>query len=420
MGTPAYSNAHYYGITIGVIYCILFVCGVPIAGMYIIYINRAKMQHRTMRSAFGFLFEGYRDGALYWEFAVLLRKVAILAVSLFWQDAFLQSVAALFVLMISIVMHLWFLPYEQSFLNNAELASLISLFTLSGVSLLLWYVQPRSDFVVLYEVSYCVLYCAHIWLVLSHAHHDTHTHTLSLSFSLSYHQTAISTVIIAMYVSLGGVLICRYVYLELRERSSTIVGALKFMRPYFERLVFLERLVLWKLGIGDDELKPPEQNLGAEWSFLRPDDKEAKSDGIDETKIELVKRLWRRWRNTPAEPAAAAGEAEEAATTPPPSTDAAAASDSGMRARSARASDARASRVMRSMLAEEEMLRRLDLEEGGASSLTQSSSAHVSRETHNPLQARADADEEDANAADQRRLTQAKKKSATPSGIYSL
>ena len=185
VGTPAYSNAHYYGITIGVIYCILFVCGVPIAGMYIIYINRAKMQHRTMRSAFGFLFEGYRDGALYWEFAVLLRKVAILAVSLFWQDAFLQSVAALFVLMISIVMHLWFLPYEQSFLNNAELASLISLFTLSGVSLLLWYVQPRSDFVVLYEVSYCVLYCVHIWLVLSHAHHDslslTHTHTLSLS-----------------------------------------------------------------------------------------------------------------------------------------------------------------------------------------------------------------------------------------------
>ena len=400
MGTPAYSNAHYYGITIGVIYCILFVCGVPIAGMYIIYINRAKMQHRTMRSAFGFLFEGYRDGALYWEFAVLLRKVAILAVSLFWQDAFLQSIAALFVLMISIVMHLWFLPYEQSFLNNAELASLISLFTLSGVSLLLWYVQPRSDFVVLYEVSYCVLYCAHIWLVLSHAHHDSLSHTHTLSFSLFHHQTAISTVIIAMYVSLGGVLICRYVYLELRERSSTIVGALKFMRPYFERLVFLERLVLWKLGIGDDELKPPEQNLGAEWSFLRPDDKEAKSDGIDETKVELMKRLWRRWRNTPAEPDAALGEAAEAATTTlPPSTDAAAASDSGTRVRSEGASDARASRAMRAMLAEEEMLRRIDLEEGGASSLTRSSSAHVSRETHNPLQARADANKEVANDA---------------------
>ena len=107
-------------------------------------------------------------------------------------------------------------------------------------------------------------------------------------------------------------------------------------------------------------------------------------------------------------------------TTPPPSMDAAAASDSGTRVRSARASDARASRAIRSMLAEEEMLRRLDLEEGGASSLTRSSSAHVSRETHNPMQARADADEEDANAADQRRLTQAKKKSATPSGIYSL
>ena len=208
-----------------------------------------------------------------------------------------------------------------------------------------------------------------------------------------------------MYATLGSVLVCRYVYLELRERSSAIVGAFGFTRRYFERVVYVERVVLWKLGIGDDKLVPPERNFGAEWSFLRPDNKEAKSDGIDETKIELVKRLWRRWRNTPAEPAAAAGEAEEAATTPPPSTDAAAASDSGMRARSARASDARASRVMRSMLAEEEMLRRLDLEEGGASSLTRSSSAHVSRETHNPLQARADANKEVANDAGAVRVT---------------
>ena len=179
-----------------------------------------------------------------------------------------------------------------------------------------------------------------------------------------------------MYVSLGGVLICRYVYLELRERSSTIVGALKFMRPYFERLVFLERLVLWKLGIGDDELKPPEQNLGAEWSFLRPDDKEAKSDGIDETKIELVKRLWRRWRNKPAEPVAAGEAAKEA--TPPPQMDAAS------------TSDARASRVKEGMSRRrrEEMLRRLDLEEGRASSLSRSS-ARVVRETLNPAKVHA-------------------------------
>jgi hypothetical protein len=57
------------------------------------------------------------------------------------------------------------------------------------------------------------------------------------------------------------------------------------------------------------------------------------------------------------------------------------------------------------MLAEEEMLRRIDLEEGGASSLTRSSSAHVSRETHNPLQARADANKEVANDAGAVRVT---------------
>ena len=149
------------------------------------------------------------------------------------------------------------------------------------------------------------------------------------------------------------------------------------MRPHFERLVFLERLVLWKLGIGDDELKPPEQNLGAEWSFLRPDDKEAKSDGIDETKIELVKRLWRRWRNKPAEPEAS-GEAAKEATTPPPQMDATS------------TSHARASRVKEGMSRRrrEEMLRRLDLEEGRASSLSRSS-ARVVRETLNPAKVHA-------------------------------
>ena len=199
-----------------------------------------------------------------------------------------------------------------------------------------------------------------------------------------------------MYASLGSVLVCRYVYLELRERSSAIVGAFEFTRRYFERVVYVERVVLWKLGIGDDKLVPPERNFGAEWSFLRPDNKEAKSDGIDETKIELVKRLWRRWRNTPAAPAAAAEEAAEAATATPPSMDAADPSGSGARVRSARAGDARASRAM---MAEEEMLRRLDLEEGGASSLTQSG-ARVARETLNCWWAHVDDDASSATPAE--------------------
>jgi hypothetical protein len=195
VGTSAYSKAHYYAITIGVVYCGWFVVGVPITGIYIIYLNRAKMKHRTMRSAFGFLFEGYREGALYWEFAVLLRKVAILAVSLFWQDPFLQSVAALFVIMISIVVHMWFLPYKKAFLNNTELASLICLFTLSGVSLLLWYIQPRSDLVVLYEVSSRSMLGSHTLCRMKHSLLTPrpplpHTHTFRLASLLTpdYHQ----------------------------------------------------------------------------------------------------------------------------------------------------------------------------------------------------------------------------------------
>ena len=137
-------------------YFFFFILCLPMLGLYLIYLNRKHMQHRLMRSTFGFLFDGYREGAILWEFAVLLRKVVILAVALFWQDPFLQSIAALFVIMISIVVHMATWPYDETFLNIAELASLVSLFTLVGASVLLWYVQPRSEFVVLYEVSLCV------------------------------------------------------------------------------------------------------------------------------------------------------------------------------------------------------------------------------------------------------------------------
>ena len=97
----------------------------------------------------------------FWEFTVLLRKVLLLGVALFWEDAFLQSVVGIFVLMLSIVTHMACWPYNEAFLNIAELCTLISLFTMVALSILLWYVQQRSDSVELYELlgsCHCVIH----------------------------------------------------------------------------------------------------------------------------------------------------------------------------------------------------------------------------------------------------------------------
>ena len=258
---------------VGGFYGGFFVIGVPIAGVYLIYLYRDKMQHRFMRSTFGFLFEGYRPAMFFWEFVVLLRKVVILAVALFWQDPFLQCIAGLFVLMISIVVHMACQPYEERFLNITELGTLGSLFTVVALSALLWYVQPRSNVVEVYEA-------------------------------------AASAILFTMYSSLAVSLVGRYIYLEIRERSAAAVRLADWMRPQLEKIVRLERWVQWNVSGGRTPLLPLEESANAEWSFLRPviDDEAVDEEyAIKESKIELLQRLMRRRQSGADQPQTGGG-----------------------------------------------------------------------------------------------------------------
>jgi len=267
VGTKAYTTTHKAAIIVAAIYGVVFVIGVPIAALYILYLNRHRLDHRRIRSTFGFLFEGYRKKMFFWEFVVLLRKVSILAVALFWEDAFLQSIVGLFVLIISIVVHMACWPYEDTFLNIAELASLFSLFTLVGLSVLLWYVRQRSSSLELYEL-------------------------------------VVTSILFVLYAVLGAVLLGRVLYLELRERSLAIASKVKFTQPLFEQVREFEEFVRWNVSGGTLETSAESSPLDP-WTFARPIvvDKDAANA---ETKVELVQRLWRRNRQRQREAAAAA------------------------------------------------------------------------------------------------------------------
>jgi len=190
----------------------------------------------------------------FWEFTVLLRKVLLLGVALFWEDAFLQSVVGIFVLMLSIVTHMACWPYNEAFLNIAELCTLISLFTMVALSILLWYVQQRSDSVELYEL-------------------------------------AATVILFVEYAAIGTALVVRIVYLELRERSGTVVRYAAFTRPFFDQLVRFEDWVRWNVRGGGEWDSSTEGEANAAWAFHRP--LEVK-EGITETKLETMRRLWRR------------------------------------------------------------------------------------------------------------------------------
>ena len=259
VGTPAYTDQHRLAIAFAIFYGGVFVIGTPVAALYTLYLNRDRLNHRRIRSSFGFLFEGYRKRMFFWEFVVLLRKVLILAVALFWEDAFLQSIAGLFVLSISIIVHMACWPYEETFLNIAELASLFSLFTLVVLSILLWYARQRSSSFELYEL-------------------------------------AVTLILFVLFAGLGAVLIGRVIYLELRERSLVIARKLKFTQPLFQQVRTFEEFVRWNASGGTLETSA-EASPADPWTFARP----VVMDGDEEnaeTKVELMRRLWQRQHAT--------------------------------------------------------------------------------------------------------------------------
>ena len=258
LGTPAFTYTHDCLMAIAAIYAFFFVIGIPVAALYVIFLNRHRLEHRRIRSTFGFLFEGYRPKMFFWEFVVLLRKVLILAVALFWEDAFLQSVAAMFVLLFSVIAHMACWPYENSFMNIAELLTLVSLATVILMSILLWYARLRSDY-------------------------------------LEYYEAAVTLILFLQYASLGIVLAGRVLLLELRERSATIVSSIPPSRPAFDALVRLGSYINFNLsgmkGSEWDEVQRSQDLKQHAWSFMRPIEEATEAK---ESKLETVQRLWRR------------------------------------------------------------------------------------------------------------------------------
>ena len=264
LGTLAFTQKHDFAMAVGAIYGLVFVFGIPIAALYTIFLNRHRLEHRRIRSTFGFLFEGYRPKMFFWEFVVLLRKIMVLAVALFWDDAFLQSVVAMFVLIVSIVVHMACWPYEEAFLNIAELFSLLTLFTLVLLSVLLWYARLRSDYLVLYEI-------------------------------------AVTFILFVMYGALGIVLVGRVILLELRERSAKIVRAAPFVRPFFQKIIEWQEWIDWNVSglpwhewMEEDRVHQRRQDQfeTSPWTFMRTQ----KEEVLKETKLEFVRRLWQRRR----------------------------------------------------------------------------------------------------------------------------
>ena len=81
---PCYEGRHFvWALAIGMPQLLLHVVGLPSAGLYMLYRNRHKLSNPVVRARYGLFLGGYKPSRYYWEIVVIVRKVSVVALSIF-------------------------------------------------------------------------------------------------------------------------------------------------------------------------------------------------------------------------------------------------------------------------------------------------------------------------------------------------
>jgi hypothetical protein len=116
-------------LLVGVPKVLLYIFGLPILGLYIMYQNHEKRSEAKIKYRYGLLYSGYRPGMLYWEVVTAFRKVFVAGLAVLASDigVSMQIHVGMFVLMVFLCSHLTLKPYVErwSLLDKFETASLV-------------------------------------------------------------------------------------------------------------------------------------------------------------------------------------------------------------------------------------------------------------------------------------------------------
>ena len=116
---------HMYLLTIPQL--ILYIIGLPLLAAMIILRNKHKLHKKRFYTRFGLLYMGYRPGREWWELVIAVRKVCIVAIGTFGTFVGvvdLQAFVALFIVFLSIIVHLVGQPFNVEKANGKRLHQL--------------------------------------------------------------------------------------------------------------------------------------------------------------------------------------------------------------------------------------------------------------------------------------------------------
>ena len=129
-----FTGSHlYWALFGGIPALLLWVLGIPLATWLLLYESQDQLYTKTIKSKYGFLFNGYQPSSYYWESVIMYRKVAMIFVSVFLQalGTRIQAFSVFLLIIFFVVLTAKKRPYLTRQLNELEQISLIT----SGITI---------------------------------------------------------------------------------------------------------------------------------------------------------------------------------------------------------------------------------------------------------------------------------------------
>ena len=161
---------------VGIPQLIVFVVGLPLAGLYFLFRNHRRLDTIPVRARYGLFLGGYRNDRYYWELFLVIRKVSVIAVSSFGvaMSPEMQSLLLLMVLMLCCGLQHWGQPFQitgidhvrHRILPNLELSVLAMLMLTLWAGLVMFKLNESSDSETVYVLLTVVTVLANVVFVL--------------------------------------------------------------------------------------------------------------------------------------------------------------------------------------------------------------------------------------------------------------
>ena len=130
---------------IAVIFLCLYIVAIPALILWVTVKNKHRLREKAFCTMYGFIFIGYEKDSAWWEIIVLARKLALVAILVFFsKDQFLQSFFGLFVLLVATAAQQYRRPFEKAMLDRMELFGLYALVLTQLLSIFYFWVDEQG------------------------------------------------------------------------------------------------------------------------------------------------------------------------------------------------------------------------------------------------------------------------------------